>query len=83
MFGRKLGIGTGIVAAILVVAIAVPAGAQRPAGPAHAEGPAVVRTTPPAWLVGLQARSEGSQPEVRARDSHAAGDERRLRGSWR
>ena len=58
MFGRKLGIGTVIFAAILAVAIAVPAGAQRPAAPGHANAPAVVRTAPPAWLVGLRVRSD-------------------------
>lgn len=59
MFGRKIGIGAGIVAAILVVAIAVPAFAQRSAGPAHPKAAAAARTTPPAWLTGLHARSEG------------------------
>ena len=50
MFGRKLGIGTGIVAAILAVAIAVPAGAQRPAGPGHAKlRPWYARRHPRGW----------------------------------
>jgi hypothetical protein len=58
MFGTKLGIGTGIVAAILVVVIAVPAGAQRSFGQGERKAPATARTTPPAWLTAMQVRSE-------------------------
>ncbi len=39
MFGKKLGIGTGIVAALLVVAIAVPASAQRSPEPPRQKAP--------------------------------------------
>jgi hypothetical protein len=59
MFGKKLGIAAAIVAAILVVATAAPAGAHRSAIPGHPKAPAAVRTTPPAWLMGLRVRSEG------------------------
>ena len=57
MFGKKIGIGTVIVAAVMAVAIAVPAGAQHSAAQSRRKRVAV-RATPPAWLTGLHARSE-------------------------
>ena len=57
MFGKKLGIGTGIAAALLVVALAVPAGAQRSRAARECSG-AAISADPPAWLTGMRVRSE-------------------------
>ena len=61
MFGKKLGLGTGLVAALLVVAIEVPASAQRSLEPARQSAPKVrvaTHANPPAWRTGLLVRSE-------------------------